>query len=180
MIPDPEQPAPHTVETTHALFAAAYERLKAMAVNHLARARPGETLQATALVHDLYLRMGHDPALHFSHRAQFFAYAARAMRHLLADRARDRMRQRAGGEWVRVTLTGDQEQFAIESAEAALQLEDAIAQLALNDARAAQVLELRYFAGLTVAEVADVLDSSPRTVDRDWLFARAFLKVALS
>jgi RNA polymerase sigma factor (TIGR02999 family) len=178
--PESDSSSPLAVETTHALFTAVYDRLKAMAANQLARAQPSATLQTTGLVHDLYLRMGHSPTLQFAHRAQFFAYAARAMRHLLADRARDRKRQRAGGTWVRVTLTGDIEQQAIESAEAALQLEDAIAQLALTDARAAQVLELRYFAGLTIAEIATALNSSERTIDRDWLFARAFLQAALS
>ena len=171
--------APIDVETAHALFAAVYERLKAMAANQLARAPSSPTLQTTGLVHDLYLRLSRQPDLQFAHRAQFFAYAARAMRHLLADRARDRSRQKAGGDWVRVTLTGGHEQFALDSAEAALQLDDVIARLARVDARAAQVLELRYFAGLTIAEIADALGSAPRTVDRDWLFARSFVKAEL-
>jgi RNA polymerase sigma factor (TIGR02999 family) len=177
--PNSEPAPPLDVETTRELFSAVYDRLKSMAANHLARAPRGSTLETTGLVHDLFLRLSRHPELNFAHRAQFFAYAARAMRHLLADRARDRKRQRAGGEWVRVTLTGNQDQFALESADAALQLEDAIARLAETDARAAQVLELRYFAGLTIEEIADTLDSSPRTIDRDWLFARAFLKAEL-
>jgi RNA polymerase sigma factor (TIGR02999 family) len=177
--PKSESAPPLEVETTRELFSAVYGRLKAMAANQLARAPRGSTLETTGLVHDLFLRLSRHPELNFAHRAQFFAYAARAMRHLLADRARDRKRQRSGGEWVRVTLTGNQDQFALESADAALQLEDAIARLAETDARAAQVLELRYFAGLTIEEIADTLDSSPRTIDRDWLFARAFLKAEL-
>ncbi|HEY4350915.1 MAG TPA: sigma-70 family RNA polymerase sigma factor, partial [Paraburkholderia sp.] len=110
------------------------------------------------------------------HQAQFFAYAARAMRHLLADRARDRLRQRAGGEWVRITLTGGSQQFAIESAEQALALDAALQHLQDIDARAANVLELHYFAGLTIEQIAVTLDVARSTVDRDWRFARAFLK----
>jgi RNA polymerase sigma factor (TIGR02999 family) len=178
--PELEQAAsPVEVETTRELFAAVYAKLKAMAANQLARGFAASTLETTGLVHDLYLRLDKHPELRFAHRAQFFAYAARAMRHLLADRARDRRRQRAGGEWVRVTMTGDNEQFALESAEAALQLVDVLERLQQLDARAAQVLELRYFAGLTIEQIADTLGSSPRTVDRDWLFARAFVKAEL-
>lgn len=177
--PEAESATTVDVETTRELFSAVYARLKAMAANQLARSGPGSTLETTGLVHDLYLRLSRHPELSFAHRAQFFAYAARAMRHLLADRARDRKRQKAGGEWVRVTLTGNHEQFALESADAALQLEDVLARLTKVDARAAQVLELRYFAGLTIEQIAETLSSSPRTVDRDWLFARAFVKAEL-
>jgi len=177
----PELPsnAPIEVETTRDLFAAVYARLKAMAANQLSRTPRASTLQTTGLVHELYLRLSRQPDLQFAHRAQFFAYAARAMRHLLADHARDRKRQKAGGDWMRVTLTGDHEQFALESAEAALELEAVIARLADVDARAAQVLELRYFAGLTIEEIADTLQAAPRTIDRDWQFARIFVKAEL-
>lgn len=176
---EPASSAPVDVETTRELFTAVYAKLKAMAANQLARAQPGSTLETTALVHELYLRLSRNQELQFAHRAQFFAYAARAMRHLLADRARDRKRQKAGGDWVRVTLTGSHEQFALESAEAALRLHDVISRLSAVDARAAQVLELRYFAGLTIDEIADALQTAPRTIDRDWLFARAFVKAEL-
>lgn len=165
--------------TGDALFEAVYARLKAMAANQLAAAPPGGTLQATALVHELYLRMQRARDLKFSHEAPFFAYAAHAMRHLLADRARDRKRLRAGGDWMRVTLTGIEEQVALDSADEALALDAAIEKLAAVDARAARVLEMRYFAGLSVDDVALALDTSPRTIDRDWLFARAFLQSEL-
>src|SRR4029078_5485778 len=122
-------------------------RLKAMAGRQLGAGR--DTLDATALVHELYLRIGRDSALVFAHPNQFFTYAARAMRHLLADRARDRLRQRAGGDWQRTTLTGSDQQLAIDSAEQALALDAALQLLELADERAAQVLELHYFAGLT-------------------------------
>jgi len=101
------------------------------------------------------------------------------MRHLLSDRARDRLRLRAGGDQARITLTGGDMQLAIDSAEQALALDAALESLALADARAAQVLELHYFAGLTVKQIADTLQLATSTVDRDWRFARAFLKDAL-
>jgi RNA polymerase sigma factor (TIGR02999 family) len=157
------------------LFAEVYARLKAMAGRQLAQ-RAQDTLETTALVHELYLRMSAGRELAFAHPAQFFTYAAQAMRHLLADRARDRLRQRAGGDWVRVTLTGGSQQFAIESAEQALALDAALERLHAADARSAKVLELHYFAGLTVEQIAATLDVARSTVDRDWRFARAFLK----
>jgi len=161
-----------------ALFAAVYARLKAMAGRALDRV-PGATLDTTTLVHELYLRVGARDALRFAHPHQFFAYAARAMRHLLADRARDRLRLRAGGAWQRVTLTGADERLALATGEEALALDAALARLETVDARAAQVVELRYFAGLTLEDIAGQLGCTRRTVDRDWCFARAFLKAEL-
>jgi RNA polymerase sigma factor (TIGR02999 family) len=159
-----------------ALFEAVYQRLKAMAGN--ARRRGRDTLDTTEVVHELYLRMGQDAS--YSHPAKFFAYAARAMRHLLADRARDRLRLKAGGDWVRVTLPDDGGSLAVESAEQALALDGALHQLAAQDARAAQVVELRYFAGLTLQQIADALELTRRTIDRDWQFACAFLRTELA
>ena len=102
------------------------------------------------------------------------------MRHLLADRARDRMRQKAGGDWIRITLTGmDSLQPAIESAEQALAIEEALTRLEREDPRAARVVELRWFAGLDPEQVATVLQVTRRTVDRDWRYARAFLHATL-
>jgi RNA polymerase sigma factor (TIGR02999 family) len=161
--------------TVDELFGEVYERLKAMAGQQLARRRPGATLDTTALVHDIYLRMNaHE--LTFARQAQFFAYAARAMRHLLTDHARQRLSMRAGGDWMRVTLTGEKEELIIDSAEHALALEDAISKLEKIDARAANVVELRYFGGLTIEQIAEALAVGSRTVDRDWRFACAFLR----
>ena len=164
---------------TDALFTAVYDRLKAMAGRQLARGARG-TLDTTALVHDLYLRIGRKGDLAFARPVQFFAYAARAMRHLLADRARDGLRLRAGGDLSRVTLTGSDMQLAIDSAEQALGLDAALDRLAETDARAAQAIELHYFGGLTVAQIAQHLDLATATIDRDLRFARAFLKDALA
>ena len=166
-------------QSADALFCAVYERLKAMAGRHLAGARSGTTLDTTALVHELYLRVSAQRELSFERPVQFFSYAARAMRHLLSDRARARLRMRAGGDWMRVTLTGGDEKLAIESAEQALALDEALKRLEATDARAARVVELRYFAGLTSEQVAETLDVTRRTVDRDWRFARAFLKTEI-
>ncbi|MEO8802581.1 MAG: ECF-type sigma factor [Rudaea sp.] len=173
LAPDPTINVAPAAQSADALFDAVYARLKAMAGRQLAQRGHG-TLDTTALVHELYLRVTSQRELHFSHPAQFFAYAARAMRHYLSDRARDRLRQRAGGDWIRTTLSDDG-QFALASAEQALALDAALEQLALTDTRAANVVELRYFAGLSLEQVAETLGLTRRTIDRDWRFARAFL-----
>jgi len=159
-----------------ALFSEVYDRLKAMAGQQLRRSAPNATLETTGLVHELYLRMNASAGATFEHPQQFFAYAARAMRHLLVDRARGRLRHRAGGEWVRTTLTGGDARLSIDSAEQALALDSALERLQQTDARSAQVLELHYFAGLSIDEIADTLAIAASTIDRDLRFARAFLK----
>jgi len=161
-----------------ALFGAVYARLKGMAGRRLAAGARG-TLDTTALVHELYLRLNSADPPGFEHPAQFFAYAARAMRHLLSDRARNRMRLRAGGDWVRVTLTDGEAPLALESAAQVLDLERALQLLEATDERAARVVELRYFAGLTLEQVADTLALNRSTIDRDWRYARAFLRSEL-
>lgn len=162
-----------------AMFDAVYARLKAMAGRHLARGPRGATLDTTMLVHELYLRVNANRELVFEHDAQFFAYAAQAMRHVLLDRARDRLRLHAGGDWLRVTLTGSDDALAFDAAEQALALDAALDRLAATDQRAARVVELRYFAGLTLEQIAGLLGLTRRTVDRDWRYARAFLKAEI-
>ncbi len=157
------------------LFVTVYARLKAMAARQLA-SRRSATLDTTELVHELYLRIGQREALHFEHPAQFFSYAARAMRHLLTNRARDRLRLRAGGQWMKVTLDEDDLRLALDTASQALALDAALDALEQADARAAQVVELHYFAGLSLQQIGDTLGLARRTIDRDWRFARAFLK----
>ncbi|EIL95230.1 ECF subfamily RNA polymerase sigma-24 subunit [Rhodanobacter spathiphylli B39] len=164
--------------STDALFVVVYARLKAMAARQLSNRRQA-TLDTTELVHELYLRMGQREALHFDHPAQFFAYAARAMRHLLINRARDRLRLCAGGQWLRVTLDDQDLKLALDTAEQTLALDAALDALEQSDARAAQVVELRYFAGLSLEQVADTLGVARRTIDRDWRFARAFIKARM-
>ncbi|MFI4969170.1 MAG: ECF-type sigma factor [Lysobacterales bacterium] len=166
-------------KSSDVLFGEVYERLKQMAGRRLAAGGRSVTLDTTVLVHELYLRVNAQGDLAFAHPGQFFAYAARAMRHLLTDRARSRASMRAGGDWVQITLTAHDESFALESAEQAIALDAALCRLTEIDERAAQVVELRYFAGLTSDQVANALDISKRTADRDWSFATAFLKADL-
>ena len=158
------------------LFGSVYGRLKAMAGWRLAHAHG--TLDATALVHELYLRM-HGRALAFEHPEQFLAYAARAMRHLLIDRARQRQRRCHGGDGFEVTMTGCAGEPAIDNAERALSIDQALRNLSRVDARAARVVELVYFRGLTLQQPATALGLCRRTVDRDWQFARAFIRAEL-
>jgi RNA polymerase sigma factor (TIGR02999 family) len=173
----PDPPAGDAARGVDALFTEVYARLKAMASRRVGT--HGATLDTTALVHELYLRMQNVDGLRFEAPAQFFGYAALAMRHLLANRARDRLRLRAGGDWARVTLDAHDEQLAVESAHDALALEESLQALEQSHARAARVIELRYFAGLPVEQVAELLAVDRRTVNRDWRFARAFLNTRL-
>ncbi len=179
-VPADTTPATHARETTDALFGAVYDRLKAMARHRIHPNQRSVTLETTSVVHDLYLRMSRQGDLSFEHPSQFFTYAARAMRHLLTDRARDHMTRRAGGDWMRVTLTGRNERLVIEDAEQALALDAALARLEKIDERSARVVELRYFAGLTAEETAEALGISKRTADRDFEFAHAYLKTDLA
>lgn len=167
-----------TAVSADALFADVYARLKAMASKRLASSG-NVTLDTTALVHELYLRVGQNRALTFAEQNQFFAYAARAMRHLLIDRARDRLRLRVGGDWASITLDSEDLRLAIDSAEEVVALEEALARLEHVDARAAKVVELRYFAGLSLEQTAEAMALARRTIDRDWVFARAFLHAEL-
>lgn len=167
-------------ESASISFEAVYDQLKVLAHRQLSTGC-GNTLNTTALVHELYLRMDGVRSIPSEPPAQYFAYAARAMRNLLINRARDRMRQKAGGDWVRVvTLSGeDDPALAISSAEQALAINEALDQLEKSDRRAARVFELRFFAGLAADQIGDLLQVTRRTVDRDWRYARAFLLTLL-
>jgi RNA polymerase sigma factor (TIGR02999 family) len=156
------------------LFVELYQRLKAMASRQRVRGGAPDTLCTTELVHEAYLRMG-EAGFRGQHPAQFFAYAARAMRHILTDAIRRRRQPKRGGDQVRLLL----DETAVDSvqidSQLALQLDEALVALEHDDARAAQVVELHYFAGLNLQQVADALGVARRTVDRDWRYARAFL-----
>lgn len=158
-----------------ALFSEVYEQLRRLA-HRQRHAGDGATLNTTALVHELYLRVSANPGLAFGQPAQFFAYAACAIRHLLCDRARARLRRQAhGASWTTLVTEDGRAQLAIASAEDMMALDAALTRLAQIDARAAHTVELRYFAGLSLEQVAQTLGLARRTVDRDWRFARAFL-----
>lgn len=173
-MPMPVESSPPPTPALDALFADLYEQLR-----RLARGQGGsahDTLGATALVHELYLQMNRsDGALQFAEPRKFYAYAARAMRHLVVDRARARARVKRGGDLQRVDLTESAADAKHCSPEQALALDAGLRRLAHEDARAAEVLELHYFAGLPIERIAELLGTSTRTIDRDWRFARAFL-----
>jgi RNA polymerase sigma factor (TIGR02999 family) len=166
-------PAPEHAE--NAMFESVYERLKAMAGKQLAR-NSGDSINTTALVHELYVRMVASAAPGPSNPAQFFDYAAKAMRHIVIDRARARTREKRGGsELVRVELRTESASLADITAERALEIDDALRQLEVKAPRAARIVELHFFAGLPLDQIAEQLNISTRTVNREWRFARAFL-----
>lgn len=162
-----------------AAFAGLYGRLKAVAGRQRARAGAPATFSTTEIVHELYLRMCSERALTFERELEFFSYAARAMRHFLIDLARKRMSLKDGGDLRRIAMTDPMVgSVAVEPA-MALELDAALRDLEADSPRAAQVLELHYFAGLPLDRVAAVTGVSPRTVDRDWQYARAFLSAQM-
>jgi RNA polymerase sigma factor (TIGR02999 family) len=160
------------------LFPLVYDALRRLAAAHLADEAPGQTLQATALVHEAYLRLVETEAQHWNSRGHFFAAAAEAMRRILVDRARKRDSVRHGGGRVRQPLD-EARIMAPEVGEDLVALDEALTQLATRDVEAADLVKLRFFAGLTSAQAADALDISPRTADRVWTYARTFLLAAL-
>ncbi|HEU4664063.1 MAG TPA: ECF-type sigma factor [Dokdonella sp.] len=160
------------------LFAHGYAHLKQLA--RRARNRSAHTLNTTGLVHELFLKlkMGSDPE--FGGAPQFFTYAARAMRHILVDRAIRRSRMKFGGDVVHTDIDDASAQQVATDPALAMQLDSALRILEQRDARAAHAFELHFFAGLEIDKVAAVLGVSRRTADRDWRFARAFLSTQLA
>jgi RNA polymerase sigma factor (TIGR02999 family) len=136
---------------------------------------PGQTLQPTALVHEAYLRLiGPTDEVRWENRGHFFAAAAEAMRRILVESARRKHRLRRGGDRVRIDLDG-LEVAAPERGDDLLALDEALSQLAAADPQAAELVKLRYFAGLTIREAADALGVAPRTADFLWAYARSWL-----
>lgn len=132
------------------------------------------TLQATALVNEVYLKLVHAGGIEFRDRAHFFAISATLMRQILIDAARSRNREKRGGGWQRVSLH-DGELGGVHSDEGLLDLDQALERLAATDARKARVVELRFFGGMTNGEIAEVTGVSTDTVKRDWTFAKLWL-----
>lgn len=157
-------------------FNALYTELRDMARQALERERPGQTLQPTALVHEVYLRMcrGAHASTVAGRRDYFFAAAAQAMRRVLVEAARRKATAKRGGAWDRSELTPE-EVAAPERAGELLALEEALDKLAAHDPPVAELVQLRYFGGLTLRECADALGVSPRTADGYWAYARAWL-----
>ncbi len=161
------------------LMPAVYDELRRMAHRHMARERPDHTLQATALVNEVYLQMQDQRGAQWKNRAQFFAVAAQMMRHILVDYARRHTRAKRGGGAQHVTL--DEAMLVSKSnTDQLLALDDALQKLEQFDKRKSQVATMRFFAGLSVEETAEALAVSVETVTRDWRMARAWLRNELS
>lgn len=157
------------------LLPLVYDELRKLAVVRLANEKAGQTLQPTALVHEAWLKIAGDGGEEFANRRHFFKAAATAMQQILIDAARRKQRLKHGANAVREELEESRLAMAVP-AEELLAVHDALAALTLEDAEAAEVVRLRYFVGMTVPEIAVALDLAPRTVDRHWAFARAWLK----
>jgi RNA polymerase sigma factor (TIGR02999 family) len=167
-----EQGDPHAAEQ---LLPLVYDELRQLAALKLAHENPGQTLQATALVHEAYLRLVDvDQAQHWNSRRHFFAAAAEAMRRILVENARRKQTRRRGGSLVRQDLDA-LDIAAPDWPEDLVALDEALDRLAAVDKRAADLVQLHFFAGLPLAEVAQHLGISPRTADRLWAYARAWL-----
>ncbi len=156
------------------LLPLVYEELRKLAAQKMARESPGQTLQATALVHEAWLRLGGDNQPRWDNRGHFFAAAAEAMRRILIDGARRKNFLRHGGGVERVSLDGLDLAASMDD-EQLLALNEALDQLAEHDAEKAQLVKLRFFTGLTNEEAARVLGVSEPTVKRHWAYARAWL-----
>jgi RNA polymerase sigma factor (TIGR02999 family) len=151
-----------------------YDELRRMAHRYIAQQSPGHTLQTTALIHEAYLRLVGQPEKHWENRSHFFGVAAQAMRHILVDYARARCRDKRGGGARTVSLD-EALTLGPEYGRELVALDEALTELAKLDARKSQVVELRFFGGLTETEIAAVLKVSQRTVSGDWRLARAWL-----
>jgi len=175
--PTPREIPPDVAEA----FPSLYEELRQLAHRHLEREATGHTLSTTALVHEAYLRLsGHGTGdVAFNDRTHFFAIAARSMRRILVDHARRQHAVRRGEGARRVSLEAVTELAADERAGLLVALDEALSELASFDQRKSQVVELRYFGGLSLQETADILGISLMTVRRDWRAAKAWLYRAL-
>src|SRR5262245_39236604 len=159
------------------LLPLVYDELRKLAAQKLAHEKPGQTLDATALVHEAYLRLvDRDQAQSWDSRGHFFAAAAEAMRRILVENARHKKRHKHGGGWQRVDLV---DRPAPTADEELLALDEALGRLAAEDAVAARVVELRQFAGLGHEQVADVLGITVYQARQKWAYARAWLRAAL-
>jgi RNA polymerase sigma factor (TIGR02999 family) len=175
-----ESSGPAGPKPARELLPLVYDELRRLAAQRMARESPGQTLQATALVHEAYLRLvGADPDKPWDGRGHFFAAAAEAMRRILVENARRRHRLKRGGHRSRVDLDAAQP-AAPETDDDLLALDEALGKLAAKDPVKAQLVQLRVFAGLTLAEAAEILGLSTATADRYWAYARAWLRVEIA
>jgi len=167
-----EQGDPRAAEE---LLPLVYDELRKLAAQKMAHEKPGQTLQATALVHEAYLRLVNtEQAQGWNTRGHFFAAAAEAMRRLLVENARRKGRQKRGGDWRRIDVHMHMPALANPNPDV-LAVDEAIMELALVHPKKAELVKLRYFAGMTLVEAAAILDISSATANRHWHFARAWL-----
>jgi RNA polymerase sigma factor (TIGR02999 family) len=167
-----EQGDPHAAEQ---LLPLVYDELRKLAAQKLAQEKPGQTLQATALVHEAYLRLVDvDRAQHWNSRGHFFAAAAEAMRRILIEHVRRKRSRRQGGTRGRCTLS-DEDVLELPADDELIDLDEALSKFASVDAQGAELVKLRVFAGMTIGEVAALQGISARTVKRNWAYARAWL-----
>jgi len=183
--PDSARPrlprTPEEAKRNENLLAQVYEQLRAIARHRIASEAPGHTLQATALVHEAYMKLCMSGSgFQLNDKSQFVIMAAEAMRRVLIDHARGRNRVKRGGGAAKRALADVADLAADQDGDQIMALDEAIRRFEQEDAQAAQVVKLRFFAGLSVIETAEVLGLSERTVKRDWQFARAWLFRALS
>jgi RNA polymerase sigma factor (TIGR02999 family) len=157
------------------LIPLVYEELHRLAHHYMNRERPGHTLQTSALVNEAFVRLVDQRDVHWQNRSHFFGIAAQMMRRVLVDYARSRQYQKRGGDVVQVSLN---EELIVSNEQTAevVALDDALKSLATFDERKCQIVELRFFAGLSIEEAAQVLGISPGTVMRDWTLAKAWLR----
>jgi RNA polymerase sigma factor (TIGR02999 family) len=160
------------------LLPLVYDELRKLAAARMAQERAGQTLQATALVHEAWLRLAGSGRQQWRGRAHFFGAAAEAMRRILIDKARRKNSQKRGGDQPHDELHESRIELQAPSDEI-LAIHDALDALAAEDRVAAEVVKLRYFVGMSIPEIADALQIAPRTADRHWAFARAWLKRAI-
>ena len=160
------------------LIPLIYGELHKLAKRHMTQQNAGHTLQTTAVIHEAYLKLGGNSDKDWENRAHFFGVAAKAMRHVLVDHARSRRASKRGGE-VRIEQLDEGADLGVARAGELIALDDALTSLAGQYPRQAEVVELRYFGGLSVEETAVTLQLSPETVARDWRFAKAFLRSEL-
>jgi RNA polymerase sigma factor (TIGR02999 family) len=156
------------------LAGTVYDEMRRLAARYMRNERPDHTLQATALVHEMYLKLFAGEPVEWQNRAHFFAVAAQQLRRILVNHARDRQAGKRGGKRVRLSLT-DVNGVAQPCDQDVLNLDEALSRLEKLDERAARVVELRFFGGLTEVEAAEALQISVATLKRDWAFARAWL-----
>lgn len=169
---DPRSESRKKLDVEEAI-AALYDELRAVASRHLRRERPDHTLQPTALVHEAYLRLSQQQGLHWESQIHFLHIAAAQIRRILVDHARARGRRKRGGDLVRVTL---HDEIAESSRDFDLiELDEALTRLDAQSTEDRQIVELKFFGGLTESEIAAMLGVSERTVRRRWLFARTWL-----